>query len=92
MSALMIARSLTVIAVARAELAAMRLMRRMAIGLTMLLLGLAGFGYLSAAAFLALASAHGAPLAALMVGLGCLVIALLGAVSVRVLDRGGTLR
>jgi hypothetical protein len=92
MSAFMIARSLAVIATARAELAAIRLMRRMAIGMALVLLGLAGLGYLSAAAFFSLAAQHGAPLAALLVGLGCLVVALLGAFAARWLDNTGALR
>jgi hypothetical protein len=92
MSALMIARSLAVIASLRAELAAIRLLRRMAIGLVLLLLGLAGVGYLSAAAFLSLAAVHGAPVAALLVGLGCLIIALLGGVAARWLNNAGALR
>ena len=44
MAALLIARSLAVLAIARAELAVTRLMRRAAIGLIMVLVGLAGFG------------------------------------------------
>lgn len=92
MAALLIARSLAVIAIARAELAVNRLMRRAAIGLTMVLVGLAGFGYLSVAAFLALAAAHGPPVAALLVGMGCIVVALLAAFAMNLLDRTGTFR
>lgn len=92
MSALLIARSLSVIAIARAELAATRLLRRMAVGLVTILLGLAGLGYLSIAAFLALAAAHGAPIAALLVGLACLVVALLAAAGVRMFERTGAFR
>lgn len=92
MSALLIARSLTVIALARAELAATRLLRRMAVGLTMILLGLAGLGYLSVSAFLALAAAHGASIAALLVGLGCLVLALLAGLAIRMFEQIGAFR
>lgn len=92
MSALLIARSLTVIALARAELAATRLLRRMAVGLTMILLGLAGLGYLSVAAFFALAAAHGTSIAALLVGLGCLVLALVAGVAIRMFEQTGAFR
>ncbi len=89
MAAGLIARSLTLIAIARVELAATRLLRRMAFGLVVILLALTGFGYLTAAAFLALAAAESPPIAALLVGLGCVVCALIGALLIPLLNRGG---
>lgn len=84
MSALVVARSLALIAVARAELAGSRLLRKLAVGSALIAVGLLGLGYLSLAAFLALAAQYGTAVAGMLVGAACLVIALAGALALSV--------
>lgn len=68
-------RILMLTGVTRMELAAVRMLRRFAFTLSFLLIGALGLAFVALAAFLGLQAAYGGPIAALVTGLGCLLLA-----------------
>jgi len=80
-------RVLMLTGVTRVELAAVRMLRRFAVTLGLLLIGGLGLAFLALAAFLGLQASYGGPAAALIVGLGCVILALGGMVSVLLNNR-----
>lgn len=80
-------RVLMLTGVTRVELAAVRMLRRFAFTLGFLLAGALGLAFLALAAFLGLQSAYGGPIAALIVGLGCLLLAMGGMLSMMLNNR-----
>lgn len=80
-------RVLMLTGVTRVELAAVRMLRRFAFTLSFLLVGALGLAFLALAAFLGLQAAYGGPLAALIVGLGCMLLAMGGMLSMLLNNR-----
>lgn len=80
-------RVLMLTGVTRVELAAVRMLRRFAVTLALLLVGGLGLAFLALSAFLGLQASYGGPAAALIVGLGCLILALGGMVSILLNNR-----
>lgn len=80
-------RVLMLTGVTRVELAAVRMLRRFAFTLSFLLIGALGLAFMALAAFLGLQAAYGGPLAALIVGLGCLLLATGGMLSMLLNNR-----